>query len=160
MQTMTPKISRRQIRLILGGLGAVSAPAPAQKPGTTIHQEVDFKTAPARIYEALLDAKQFSAFTKDTAEIQPQPGGPFKLFGGKIEGRNIELLPNQRIVQAWRPAYWPAGVYSIVKFELVARDSGTRIVLDHAGFAEDKWQGLNEGWPIRYWDPLHKYLNA
>jgi activator of HSP90 ATPase len=143
MQAME-NISRRQVTLILGGLCAASAQAQTQKPGTAIHQEVDFKTTPARLYEVLLDAKQFSAFTKDTAEIQPQPGGAFKLFGGVIEGRHIELALNQRIV----------------KFELVARDSGTRIILDHTGFTEEKWQGLNEGWPMRYWDPLHKYLNA
>jgi activator of HSP90 ATPase len=159
MQAME-NISRRHLPLILGGLCAASAHAQTQKHGTAIHQEVDFKATPARIYEVLLDAKQFSAFTKDTAEIQPQPGGAFKLFGGVIEGRNIELAPNQRIVQAWRPKYWPAGVYSLVKFELVARGSGTRIILDHTGFTEEKWQGLNEGWPMRYWDPLHKYLNA
>jgi activator of HSP90 ATPase len=159
MQAME-NISRRQLTLILGGLCAASARAQTQKPGTAIHQEVDFKTTPARIYEVLLDAKQFSAFTKATAEIQPRPGGAFKLFGGVIEGRNIELAPNQRIVQAWRPMYWPAGVYSLVKFELVARDPGTRIILDHTGFTEEKWQGLNEGWPMRYWDPMHKYLSA
>jgi activator of HSP90 ATPase len=69
---------------------------------TSIHQEVNFKASPARMYEALLDAKQFSEFTRDRAEIQRQPGGSFQLFGGRIVGRNIELVPNQRIVQAWR----------------------------------------------------------
>ena len=153
-------ITRRQIGLFLGGLAAASAQAQTQKHGTTIHQEVDFQAPPARIYQALLDAKQFSAFTHDTAQVQPRAGEAFKLFGGRIEGRNVELVPNQRIVQAWRPAEWPAGVYSIVKFELVPRDSGTRIVLDHAGFTEDKWEGLNSGWQEHYWEPLHKYLNA
>jgi hypothetical protein len=43
---------------------ASSAHAQTQKAGTSTHQEVDFKTAPQRIREALLDAKQFSAFTK------------------------------------------------------------------------------------------------
>jgi activator of HSP90 ATPase len=145
---------------MLGGLAAVSARGQAQKHGTTIHQEVDFKAPPSRIYEILLDAKQFSACTKDSAEIQPQAGGAFKLFGGRIEGRNIELQPNQRIVQAWRPAYWPAGVYSIIKFELVPREAGTRVVLDHAAFTEDQWEGLSSGWQEHYWGPLHKYLNA
>jgi activator of HSP90 ATPase len=159
MQSME-SISRRQLTLILGGFCAASAQAQTPKPGTAIHQEVDFKTAPARIYEVLLDAKQFSVVTKTPAEIQPRAGEPFKLFGGVIEGRNIELVPNRRIVQAWRPAYWPAGVYSIVKFELVASDSEARIILDHTGFTEDKWEGLNEGWPMRYREPLHKYLNA
>ncbi|HXA49513.1 MAG TPA: hypothetical protein VNV86_04375 [Candidatus Acidoferrum sp.] len=39
--------------------------------------------------EALLDAKQFSELSKAPAEIQRQPGGSFKLFGARIEGRNI-----------------------------------------------------------------------
>jgi activator of HSP90 ATPase len=159
MQLMN-KLTRRQLTLILGGLPAASAQAQAQKHGTTIHQEIDFQAPAARIYEVLLDAKQFSACTKDTAEIQPRAGEAFKLFGGRIEGRNIELIPNQRIVQAWRPADWPKGVYSIVKFELVARGSGTRILFDHAGFTADQWEGLSSGWQEHYWEPLHKYLNA
>jgi activator of HSP90 ATPase len=154
------KITRRQIGLVVGGLASASAYAQSQKHGTAIHQEVDFKAPPARIYEVLLDANQFSACTNDTAEIQAQAGGAFKLFGGRIEGRNIELKPDQRIVQAWRPAYWPAGVYSIVKFELVPRGSGTRVVLDHAGFKEEDWEGLSSGWQEHYWEPLHKYLSA
>ena len=160
MQPMNEKMTRRHVGLVLGSLGIASAYAQTKKPGTAIHQEFDFKATPARIYEALLNSKQFSAFTKNPAEIQPQPGAAFKLFGGQIEGRNVELVPNQRIVQAWRPSAWPPGVYSIVRFELVAHGSGTRIVLDHAGFTEDKWEHLNEGWRSNYWEPLRKYLDA
>jgi activator of HSP90 ATPase len=160
MQPMSENVTRRHMSFILGGIAAVSARAQTNKSGTRIHQEVDFKVTPARIYEVLLDAKQFGAFTKDAADVRPEPGAAFKLFGGRIEGRNIELVANQRIVQAWRPAFWPAGEYSIVRFELAARGPGTRLILDHAGFTEDKWEGLNEGWPKMYWDPLHQYLKA
>jgi activator of HSP90 ATPase len=152
--------ARRRFAFLLGCLPAAAARAQAEKHGTTIHQESDFKAPPVRIYEALLDPKRFAAFTHDTAQMDAREGGVFKLFGGRIEGRNIELVPSQRIVQAWRPSYWDAGVYSIVKFELVPRNSGTRVVLDHAGFTEAEWQGLNEGWTSHYWEPLHKYLNA
>jgi activator of HSP90 ATPase len=151
-------VTRRQMAVVLGVIAASSARAQTGK--TSIHQTIEYKAAATRIYEALLDARQFSAFTKDTAEVQAQPGAAFRLFGGRIEGRNIELIPNRRIVQAWRPSYWDAGVYSIVKIELVASGGGTRVVLDHAGFAEDKWEGLNDGWPKMYWEPLHKYLSA
>ena len=153
-------MTRRQLTLLAGGIGLAPVVAQTAKPGTTIHQEIDFTATPARIYEVLLDAKQFAAFTKQTAEVQPQAGAAFKLFGGRITGRNIELIANQRIVQAWRPESWAPGIYSIVKFDLVAHGSGTRVVLDHAGFTEDKWAGLNEGWASNYWDPLHKYLSA
>ncbi len=40
------------------------------------------------------------------------------------------------------------------------RCNGTRIVFDYAGFTENKWEHLNEGWPRNYWEPLRKYLNA
>jgi hypothetical protein len=43
---------------------------------------------------------------------------------------------------------------------MTARDAGTRVVLDHSGFSEDKWAHLNEGWKSNYREPLHKYLNA
>jgi activator of HSP90 ATPase len=158
MQFMQRAATRRQAILILAG--AASMPGQTGKSHTTIHQEVDYKVAPSRVYEILLDAKQFSAVTNDSATIERRQGGAFKLFGGRIEGRNIEMAPNVRIVQAWREASWPRGVYTIAKFELVASGSGTRIVFDQTGIAENDWGHLSEGWPIRYWEPLHKYLEA
>jgi len=157
---MDNKVTRRYMSLMVGGLGIASAHAQTQKPGTTIHFEVDYKTSPERIYQVLLDAKQFQTCTGLPAEIDPRAGGWFKLFAGQIEGRNVELVPNQRIVQAWRPVSWAAGVYSIARFELVPRGSATRIVFDHAGFPEDKQETLASGWQDHYWGPLHKYLNA
>jgi activator of HSP90 ATPase len=130
----------------------------ADKLRTYLHQEVDIKASPQRIYEVLLDSKQFAVFTGLPAEIDPKAGGAFSMFGGLIVGRNVELIANQRIVQAWRPASWDAGVYSIVKFELKEQGSGTRVVLDHTGFPEGKFGGLDSGWHERYWEPLKKFL--
>jgi activator of HSP90 ATPase len=113
---------------------------------------------PHRIYEALLDAKQFSTLTGMSAEIDSKVGGAFTTFGGLIAGRNIELIPNQRVVQAWRPTDWEPGVYSLVKFELRPNGSGTKIVLDHTGFPEGKFNSLDYGWKPRYWDPMKKFL--
>jgi len=160
LKSMQTTATRRQAILILGGAAALSIQAQTEKAGTRIHQEVDFEVVPARIYEALLDAKQFSAFTGLAAEIQAQPGGSLKMFGGLIEGRNIELVPNQRIVQAWREASWAHGYYSLAKFELVGRGGGTRVVFDQTGIAEHDWGHLNEGWPLRYWEPLRRYFKG
>src|SRR5580658_6555317 len=159
MHQIDQLVTRRRMGLILGSLGIAPARAQTQKPGTTIHFDVDYKTTPDRIYHALLDAKQFKAFSGLPAEIDPKVGGWFKLFDGQIEGRNAELIRNQRIVQAWRPSAWPGGIYSIAKFELVPRGATTRIVFDHAGFAESLQEHLASGWTEHYWEPLHKYLN-
>jgi activator of HSP90 ATPase len=124
---------------------------------TSIHQDVAFKASPQLIYEALLDSKQFAGFTGSPAEIDPREGGAFSRFGGRVSGRNIELVPDQRIVQAWRPASWAKGIYSIVRFELAPQGSGTAIAFDHTGFPEGKYDGLLSGWNEHYWGPLAKY---
>jgi activator of HSP90 ATPase len=129
-----------------------------------IHQEIVFRADPKRVYDALLDSKQFSEFTGGAAaEISRDAGGAFSCFGGVITGRNIELLPGQRIVQAWRVGNWPQGVYSIVRFELHAHGAETRLVMDHAGFPEERRAHLNGehpdgGWHRQYWEPLQKHL--
>ncbi len=124
-----------------------------------IHQEVSFKATPQRIYTALTDSKQFSSATGGApAEISGEDGGAFSCFGGMIEGRNIELVPNRRIVQAWRAKPWPEGVYSIVKFELRGDGKGTKLVLDHTGYPEGEEAHLAPGWDANYWQPLKKYL--
>ena len=125
----------------------------------TIHEEVDFKASPQRLYEALLDSKQFSAFSGRQAEINREVGGAFSLFNGHIVGRNLECVPNQRIVQAWRVVTWPEGVYSIVRFELKPKGPGTHLVFDHIGFPEGLHDHLAEGWESNYWELLKKYFN-
>jgi activator of HSP90 ATPase len=125
----------------------------------SIRQAVIIKSGPQRVYDALLDAKQFSAFTGGApAEIDSKAGGAFSCFGGMITGRNVELMPNQRIVQAWRARNWPEGVYSIVRFELDAQGSETRLTLDHSAFPEGNAEHLEGGWHKMYWEPLKKYL--
>jgi activator of HSP90 ATPase len=124
-----------------------------------IWQVLAFAASPRRIYEAILDSRQFSEFTGAPAEISRDPGGAFSCFGGMITGRNIELVPDQRIVQAWRVGNWPEGNYSIVHFELKAHDdTGSSLTLHHAGFPEGNREHLESGWHKMYWDPLAKYL--
>jgi activator of HSP90 ATPase len=130
----------------------------ANKTRTSLHQEIDLKAPPQRIYEVLLSSKDFAACTGAPAEIDPKAGGAFSMFGGMIVGRNIELVPGQRIVQAWRPADWPAGLYSLVRFELKPRGSETTVVLDHTSFPEGGYDHLSAGWHEHYWEPLKKFL--
>jgi hypothetical protein len=53
---------------------------------------------------------------------------------------------------------WDPGVYSIVKFELLEHEGGTKIVFDHTGFPGDQGQHLADGWNANYWEPMRKLL--
>jgi activator of HSP90 ATPase len=146
------------------------APVPARTDGrapdthaapdpTTIHQEVDFDATPAQVYEALLDSDRFTAFSGRPAKIDRQAGGAFTLFSDHIVGRNLEVVPNHLIVQAWRVVPWSEGVYSIARFELQPRGKGTHLVFDHTAVPQGMKDHLAEGWQANYWTLMAKYFH-
>lgn len=157
-----------------GGLGTarLAGGEDVSHTSESIHQEVIFKASRKRVYEALTEAKQFAKVVELSAavksgmvpagkptEISAEPGGAFSMFGGFIVGRQLELMPNERIVQAWRVAYWNPGIFSIARFELGEQGgTGTKLVFDHTGFPAGDGQHLLEGWNGNYWEPLGKYL--
>ncbi|HEX3685087.1 MAG TPA: SRPBCC domain-containing protein [Bryobacteraceae bacterium] len=137
-----------------------------------IHQEPVFAASRRRVYEALMDPTQFDRIVQLSAamqtmtagntpcEIGRQPGSAFSVFHGHILGRQIELIADERIVQAWRVADWSPGVYSIARFQFTQEGSNTRVILDHTGFPAGKAQHLADGWKANYWEPLQKYLRT
>lgn len=123
-----------------------------------IHQTVTIKSSPEKIYSALTSQDEFSKVTGAPAEISQDEGGAFSCFGGQIVGRHIELIPNKRIVQAWRAGPWPEGAYSIVKFEISKSGASTTIDLEHTGYPDGAAEQLEGGWGKMYWNPLKAYL--
>jgi uncharacterized protein YndB with AHSA1/START domain len=174
--------TRRQaiagVAMAFGGLALGSAKAWAgteeeiSHSAESIHQERVFKASRKRIYDALTETKQFDKIIElsgvmksglppganKPTEISREEGGAFAIFGGYITGRQIELVPGVRIVQAWRVGNWEPGVYSIVKFELTEQGAGTKIVFDHTGFPKGDGEHLASGWKAHYWEPLQEFL--
>ncbi|MGO9935168.1 MAG: SRPBCC domain-containing protein [Steroidobacteraceae bacterium] len=135
----------------------------------SIHQEPVFAASRKRLYQALTEAELFDkviqlsgvmqgAKSAAPTAISTAPGGGFALFGGYITGRQVELLPDQLIVQAWRAASWGPGLYSIARFQLADHENGARIVFDHRGFPNGQAEHLAAGWQANYWTPLAKLL--
>src|ERR1700730_7893610 len=151
-------------RPALGSIGSprtarFAARAKISHTGEAIHQEVVFQASRKRVYEAFTNTKQFDKVVQLSAatqsgmslgnkptEISREVGGAFTLFGGHIVGRHIDLVANERIVQAWRVVDWNPGIYSIARVELTELGSGTKLVFDHTGFPEGEGRHLADGW--------------
>jgi activator of HSP90 ATPase len=129
-----------------------------------IHLQAVINAHPQAVYEVLTDGEKFAAATGMPAQLSDREGEAFTLFGGRIEGRQIELVPGQHIVQAWRfgaehPSPWDAGVYSVVRFTLSGQEDGTRFTIDHAGVPPEWHDHLTEGYPTFYEQPLRRYFD-
>lgn len=125
----------------------------------TIRQTLTFNASANDVYSALTSADKFAAFTGNPAEISPDEGGAFSCFDGQIVGRHIELVPNKRIVQAWRvTSMWDEGIYSIVTFEISQSGDASTLNMLQAGHPEEAADHLDGGWHKMYWEPLKAFL--
>jgi len=128
-------------------------------PSQEIRHTVRFKASPEAIYTALMNSRAHAAFTGAPASVDPKVGGRFTAWGDYIEGINVELVKNRRIVQAWRANTWPEAHYSIVCFELRPAKAGTTLVFTQTGIPAKHAKGIDAGWGAYYWEPLKTYFS-
>ena len=124
----------------------------------TIHLEASFQAAPERIYELLINGAKFGDVTGQPGKGGGSEGAYFSLFAGWLHGRQIELVPNKFIVQAWRFMDWDPGVYSIVRFTLSPDGDGTRLVVDQDGVPELFREHVATNWKPFYFDPFTNHF--
>ena len=124
----------------------------------TIRQAITFEASPHQVYEALMDSRKHASFTGGKASISRKAGGKFSVFDGYAEGVNLELVPDEKIVQTWRASDWPAGVYSKVTFSIQAVKGGARLSFSQSGVPEEQYDDVSQGWKDYYWGPMKEML--
>lgn len=125
-----------------------------------IEQLVLIKASPHEVYEAFMDSKKHSKFTESKAKISREIGGNFTIFEGALEGKNLELIQDKKIVQSWRSNEegWPKTHYSTITIELESIKEGTRLIFKQTDVPLSSYESVKEGWNEYYWEPLKNLL--
>jgi len=123
-----------------------------------IHQTVTFKASPHAVYEALMDSQKHAAFSGSPVKISREVGGEYTAYDGYITGKNLELIPDRRIVQSWRAADWPEGHLSTITFALSPVVGGTHLDFTHLDVPDGTEAEFTQGWIDNYWEPMKKML--
>lgn len=111
-----------------------------------LRQSVHLPVPPQRLYRTYLSSKLHGAAIGSTALIVPRVGGRFQAWGGYITGRNLQLVPNRRVVQSWRASDWAADAADsilILDFEKVP--GGTVLHLTQVGVPRALAASLRKG---------------
>jgi activator of HSP90 ATPase len=124
----------------------------------TVKQVVAFKAPPHVVYEMIMDSKKHAAFSGSRAKMGRRVGSSFTAYGGWIEGKNLKLIPNRLIVQAWRGKDWPKGHYSKTMFLFTKTKSGTKLTFGQTGVPVEKYRDIAKGWRSEYWAKMKKAL--
>lgn len=127
----------------------------------TIKQKVKFRATPDQIYQLLADSKLHTALTGKKATISKKIGGPFSTHGGRVTGVNVDLVPGERLVQAWRSKDFPTGIFSMATFQLShSKNGGTELELTHRGVPKHLIPAVEKDWKKTYWEKIRKLLSV
>lgn len=126
-----------------------------------IKQTVIFNASPATIFECLTNSKRHATFTGDQAVMSAKVGAKVSAFSGWANGKNIEIVPNQKIVQTWSASipFWPEKHESVLTITLKSKGKNkTELILFHENVPSMFRQTIAQGWKEYYWNPLKEYL--
>lgn len=129
---------------------------------STIRQKVTFRATPHEVYETLMDSRKHSKLTGGKCSISRKVGGRFNVFDGYATGKNVELVPDEKIVQLWRAQEdcWPPDHHSKVTFTLKPVKEGTQLSFVQTGIPADCGDMFVSGWKENYWVPMKEMLEA
>ncbi len=113
------------------------------------------------IYQAWLDSAAHSAMTGGEAIMSDRVGADVTAWDSYITGRNLELVPGQRIVQSWRTSdFSEAHEDSIIAVTLQNVPGGTLLTLEHQNVPDEQRSYEEEGWQSNYFEPMAIYFAA
>ena len=124
----------------------------------TITLSYAMKASPKQVFAALTDPAIIQKWSGAPAEMDANVGTKFSMFGGGILGANLEVVPNQKLVQEWGPPGWEKP--SKVTFTLVPAAAGTNVELLHEGVPDEAHDTINSGWDTSYLGQMQKMFAA
>jgi uncharacterized protein YndB with AHSA1/START domain len=118
--------------------------------------------SPSEIYRAWLDSIGHSEMTGGgEATMSDEVGADVSAWDGYITGRNLELVPGDRIVQSWRTTEFDDDFEdSIVTILLQETEGGTLLTLEHSNVPDEHRSYEEGGWQSHYVEPMIAYFGG
>jgi uncharacterized protein YndB with AHSA1/START domain len=115
---------------------------------------------PEEVYEAWLDSLGHSEMTGSAATTSDQVGAEVSAWEGYITGRNLELVPGERIVQSWRTSeFGDEHEDSVITLSLEPVEGGTLLTLEHSNVPDEQKSYEEGGWEANYFEPMIAYFS-
>jgi uncharacterized protein YndB with AHSA1/START domain len=115
---------------------------------------------PEEIYEAWLDSRLHSEMSGGEATQSDQIGAEVSAWDGYITGRNLELIPSERIVQSWRTTEFDdEHADSVITVVLEEVDGDTVVTLEHSNVPNEHKSYEEGGWQSNYFEPMVTYFS-
>jgi len=110
---------------------------------------------PEKVWRTLTDPKLLASWLMDN-DIAPIAGHAFTMrsrpmgdWDGIVHCQVLEAIPHEKLSYSWRGGSGKTALDTVVTWTLSAHATGTKLVLEHAGFTEDNaaaFDAMSKGW--------------
>lgn len=123
----------------------------------TFKKTFRINTEPSDVYAAITNPKTIEIWTGYPAVMSTEPGSEFSLWDGDIEGRNIEFIPDRKVVQEWY--FGDQEEKSIVTITIAPDKGDSLVTVEHTNIPDEDFNDIAEGWREYYMGSITALFN-
>ena len=110
------------------------------------------------VWAALTNPFTIELWSGYPAKMKDDPGFEFSLWNGDIVGRNIEVEPENLLIQEWY--FGDQTEQSIVTFKLFEQGKKIQVDLTHTNIPDEAFEDICQGWEEYYLGNIKEFLEV
>jgi activator of HSP90 ATPase len=123
----------------------------------TFKKSFRINTEPSDVYAAITNPYTIELWSGYPAEMSTEPGSEFSLWEGDITGRNIEFVPDKKIIQEWY--FGDQEEKSIVTITIFPDRENSSVTVEHTNIPDEEFDDIAEGWREYYIGAIKDFFN-
>jgi uncharacterized protein YndB with AHSA1/START domain len=124
-------------------------------------QHVFIQATPEQVFDAYVQPAVAASIIGGECTGDAQVGASFSQWNGYINGKHLELVRGERVVQEWTTTEWPKGAApSRVELQLSGTGGGTELTMTHSAVPSEQAEDYRQGWIDYYWTPMRAHFGG
>ncbi|HLN55669.1 MAG TPA: SRPBCC domain-containing protein [Bacteroidales bacterium] len=123
----------------------------------TFKKTFRINTEPSDVYSAITNPVTIGLWSGYPAIMSTEPGSEFSLWEGDITGKNIEFIPDRKIVQEWY--FGEREEKSIVTITIASEKGDSLVTVEQTNIPDDDFNDIAEGWREYYMGAIMSFFN-
>jgi len=123
----------------------------------TFKKTFKINAEPSDVYAALTNPALIELWSGYPAEMSTIPGAEFTLWEGDITGKNIEFIPDKKVVQEWY--FGDQSEESIVTITIEKDRDDSVVNVEHTNIPDKDFADIAEGWREYYFGAIINLFN-
>jgi activator of HSP90 ATPase len=123
----------------------------------TFKKSFKINAEPADIYAALTNHYTIELWSGYPAKMSTEPGSEFSLWEDDITGKNLEFIPDRKVVQEWY--FGDQTEKSIVTISINPEGENSLVTVEHTNIPDNDFADISEGWREYYIGAIINFFN-